>query len=72
MEQMVITIKDGNMEIEIEGARGTHCMELTQAIEKLIGKVGDRFLKNDFYTSTKIEQSIHLKHGKSEPFDSPA
>ena len=65
MEQMIVTIKNGSVEIEIEGARGARCVELTQAIEKLIGKVGDRFLKNDFYGSPKIESSTHIKQSKS-------
>jgi len=66
MEQMIVTIKNGNVEIEVEGVKGVRCVELKQAIEKLIGKVGDRCLKNDFYRSTKIEQSIHPKQFKSE------
>ena len=60
MEQIIITIKDGSINVEVEGVKGARCVELTQAIEKLIGKVGDRCFKNDFYRSTKIEQSIHL------------
>lgn len=54
------------MEIEVEGVKGSRCVELTQAIENLIGKVGNRFLKNDFYRSTKTEQSIHLKRFENE------
>ncbi len=57
---MVVNIKNGSVEIEVEGAKGARCLDLTQAIEKLIGKVDDRFLKNDFYRSAKIEQKIHL------------
>lgn len=69
MEQLIVTIKNGNVEIEVEGLKGMRCLELTQAIEKLIGKVDCRFLKNDLYKSTKIEQSIYLKQFKSEkPF----
>jgi len=64
MEQMTITIKDGSIKVEVEGVKGARCVELTQAIEKLIGKVDSRFFKNDFYRSTKIEQSIHLKQFK--------
>lgn len=66
MEQMIVTIKNGSIQIEVEGVKGTHCLELTQAIEKLIGKVTDRFLKNDFYTSTRLGQNIYLKHLKGE------
>ncbi len=66
MEQMIVTIKNGSVEIEIEGARGARCVELTDAIEKRIGKVDDRFLKNDFYMSTKMEQNIYPKLFKRE------
>ena len=65
-EQIIITIKDGRVKVEVEGVKGVRCVELTQAIEKLIGKVGDRCLKNDFYRSPKIEQSIYPKQFKSE------
>jgi len=69
MEQMVVTIKNGNVIIEVEGAKGARCVELTQAIEKLIGEVDNRQLMNDFYKDTKIEQSIHLKQCNIEkPF----
>lgn len=61
MEQLIVTIKNGSIEIEIEGAKGARCLELTQAIEKLIGEVENRFLKNDFYRGTKIESSIRIK-----------
>lgn len=69
MEQLIITIKNGKVEIEVEGAKGMRCLQLTQAIEKLIGEVDDRFLKNDFYRSLKTEQSIHIKRFENEnPF----
>jgi len=61
MEQMVVTIKDGKVVIEVEGAKGARCLQLTQAIEKLIGEVDNRHLNNDFYKDMKIEQSICLK-----------
>ncbi len=66
MEQLIVTIKNGIVEIEVEGLRGTRCLELTQAIENLIGKVDARSLKNDFYKDIKTEQSINLKQGKFE------
>jgi len=53
MEQMIVTIKNGSVEIEIEGDGGARCVELTQAIEKLIGEVETRLLKKDFYINKK-------------------
>jgi len=61
MEQMVVTIKDGNVIIEVEGAKGTRCLQLTQAIEKPIGKVKNRLLKKDFCINGRIEQTLCLK-----------
>jgi hypothetical protein len=59
MEQLIVTIKNGKVEIEVKGAKGMRCLQLTQAIETLLGKVDEQFLKNNFYKDTKIEQSIH-------------
>lgn len=61
MEQMVITIKEGSIEVEVEGVKGICCVELTQAIEKLIGDVESRLFKKDFYISKKIKQNLYLK-----------
>ena len=61
MEQMIVNIKNGSVEIEIEGARGARCVELTQAIEKLIGEVETRFLKQEFYQNTKVNQDVSVK-----------
>jgi len=55
MEQLIITIKNGKVEIEVEGAKGMQCLQLTQAIENLLGIVNTHLLKNDFHKSTKIE-----------------
>jgi hypothetical protein len=62
MEQLIVTIKSGKVEIEVKGAKGMRCLQLTQAIENLLGKVDARSLKRDFYSSTKIEQINNLKH----------
>jgi len=62
MEQLIVMIKNGSVEIEVKGARGTRCLGLTQAIENLIGKVDARLLKDEYYRTTKIDQSIHPQH----------
>ena len=63
---MIVTIKDGSVGVEIEGVKGSRCVGLSQAIEKLIGKVDNRFFKGDFYRGTKIEHTIYLKQFKSK------
>lgn len=62
MEQLIVTIKNGTVQIEVKGAKGARCLGLTQAIENLLGKVDDRLLKDDCYRNTKTDQSVHLQH----------
>lgn len=66
MEQLMITIKNGTVEIEVKGARGTRCLGLTQALENLIGKVDDRLLKDEYYKTTNVEQKNYLIHLKNK------
>lgn len=69
MTEMIVTIKGGKVEFEVVGEKGTRCLELTQAIEPLIGGLEKRILKNDFYKKGKItlkvevQQDHHLKTG---------
>lgn len=46
--------RNGNVEKEVEGVKGTHCLELTQAIEQQIGIFEQKLLKNDFYRKGEI------------------
>ena len=57
---MVITIKDGSIKVEVEGVKGVRCVELTQAIENLIGKVDKKYYKKEFYGNIKNKQNIYL------------
>lgn len=61
MEQLVVTIRDGKVVVEVEGVKGNQCLELTQAIEKLIGEVDNRLIKKDLYDYIKTKQTIFLK-----------
>jgi hypothetical protein len=67
MEQLVIHITDGKVEIEVQGAKGTRCVGLTQAIEQLIGVVRNRSVKQDFYGTTEIKHQVGIKHRTSFP-----
>ena len=62
MEELIVTIKDGNIQVEVEGAKGARCLELTQAIETLLGKINRRDLKNDFYRQIEVKGGVGLKH----------
>lgn len=65
MEQLSITIQDGKIEMEVDGARGIKCIELTQVLEPLIGTKGRRLLKQDFYRNTEMKQKVWIKHRAS-------
>ena len=62
MEQLVLAIKGGHVLVEVQGAKGTRCLELTQAIENLLGKISSRNLKEDFYRKVEVKQRISLNH----------
>jgi hypothetical protein len=62
MEELIVTIKDGDIEVEVEGVKGAHCLELTQALETLLGKINRRDLKNDFYGQIEVKRGISLKN----------
>jgi hypothetical protein len=61
MEELIVTIKDGDIEVEVEGIKGAHCLELTQALETLLGKINRRDLKNDFYGQIEVKGGVCLK-----------
>ena len=60
MEEVVITIKDGKIEMEVAGVRGTRCIELTQAVERMLGNMCRRLLKQDFYRAAEVKQKVKL------------
>ena len=62
MEELIVTIKDGSIQVEVAGVKGARCLELTQAIETLLGEINGRQLKDDFYSQIAIKPGISLKH----------
>ncbi|MDI6754676.1 MAG: DUF2997 domain-containing protein [Thermodesulfobacteriota bacterium] len=48
--------------MEVEGVKGAHCLDLTQAIETLLGEINGRQLKDDFYGQIEVKVGISLKH----------
>lgn len=61
MEQLLITIREGKIEMEVDGAKGPHCLELTQFVEQLMGGTEKRTLKNDFYNRTQMKHRIGIQ-----------
>ena len=62
MEELIVTIKDGNIQVEVAGVKGTRCLELTQALETLLGEINGRQLKDDFYAQIGVKHRISLNH----------
>jgi hypothetical protein len=61
MEELIVTIKEGDIQVEVEGVKGARCLELTQALETLLGKINRRDLKNDFYGQIEVNGGVCLK-----------
>jgi hypothetical protein len=62
MEELVVTIQEGDVKVEVEGVKGSRCLELTQAIEILLGETIGRQLKDNFYGQAKLKQGLDIKH----------
>lgn len=53
--------KDGqNVKVEVKGAEGKFCTELTKAIEQAAGKVTKRVLKSEYHKEIEIEQTVKI------------
>lgn len=64
MEEITVTIQVENIGVEVTGVKGARCLELTQALEGLLGKISNRLLKDDFYGQIEVNHSTALKHFK--------
>lgn len=58
-QELEITISnDGEVSINVHGAKGSSCLDLTKEIEESIGVVTEREKKSSFYESNDAE---HLR-----------
>jgi len=62
MEEIIVIIQGGDVKVEVEGIKGARCLELTQAIEILLGEINGRQLKDDFYGQIEVKRRIYLKN----------
>jgi hypothetical protein len=62
MEQIVVRIKkDGTVEIEAVGFKGSACREATRPLEEALGEVVEERLKPEFYeVSLENENNLYL------------
>jgi hypothetical protein len=61
MEEVIVTIQEGEVKAEVAGVKGARCLQLTKVIEELIGKAEGRTLKREFWAGAEIRQSTNLE-----------
>lgn len=49
-EQILITIEDGNVTVEVKGVAGKKCVALTKELEEALGTVSERTFKREYYS----------------------
>ena len=63
-KELVITIgPDGEVQIQVEGAVGPECLDLTKFLEDELGEVTDRQLSASYYQEAEEGVSISLDGG---------
>lgn len=66
MPQIIITVKpDGETVIEVKGAKGPRCKELTKSLEQALGKVTESTPTAEWYEKVTTENHVTLHNGGS-------
>lgn len=52
--------KDGEVELNVEGATGSSCKSLTEPFEALLGEVSNRTLKDTYYNEVENERTENI------------
>jgi hypothetical protein len=50
----IVIDKNANMTLQVEGAKGTQCLSLTEFLEEGVGHVFSRQKTREYYQSAKI------------------
>ena len=54
---------DGQVSINVLGAQGTACLDLTEFLEKAVGEVTDRSHKSEYYQSqTQSQNQVGIQY----------
>ncbi len=65
-KDLVITIgPDGEVTIEVQGAAGPECLDLTKFLEDELGEVTDRQLSSAYYQEEEEGVSISIDGGET-------
>lgn len=63
MPEIEVTIdENGNVKMEVKGAKSETCRKLTQELEKGLGTVKERKLKPEFYEREKRDENLKHSH----------
>lgn len=63
-EELEITISnDGTVTINVQGAKGSSCLDLTKDLEEALGMVVKREKKSSFYEEND-KTSVHIQEGE--------
>jgi hypothetical protein len=63
MQELEVLISPtGEVKIEVKGAQGDSCLELTRGLENALGTVEDRQLKSEYYNQ-KEQQNQQWNQG---------
>ena len=62
MARIIVKIKGGKSQIEVDGVKGPSCADLTKNIEKALGNVSKEEKTNEFYEQ---DQDTYMTQGTS-------
>ena len=58
MQIKVYIQADGEVEISVEGIKGSQCLKLTEFLERDLGEVTDREFKPAYYEQVTVDQTL--------------
>ena len=57
----VVVSQDGTVTVEVKGAAGASCLDLTRAIEEALGEVESRSCKVEFFESAEAGEQLRQR-----------
>lgn len=60
----IVIAPDGTVSLEVVGAKGAECLDLTEFLEEALGEVVDREYTREYYqTPTETTEQIKIGNG---------
>ncbi|NIO04495.1 MAG: DUF2997 domain-containing protein [Proteobacteria bacterium] len=63
MEEIIVNIKNGKVQIEVQGVHGLRCLDVTHGLEEVLGKVEQRSLKPLLHGDSTTQIVVSTGHG---------